>query len=156
MLRGQLILFIHRAEPKHRRGRTSFICVVMLLEFPMGVYHTSKAKRKQTQQPNKPYSVFLMRIENRSKANTYPNVDKLEIVGNLPLRAASQHTYTYNSTDRIDRIDRSHKIPKPNACHCLTHLPFSCSVARLPLVLAVNYKANLLLKTKSESEKENA
>lgn len=82
----------------------------------MGVYHTSKAKRKQTQQPKKPYSVFLMRIENRSKANTYPNVDKLEIVGNLPLRAASQHTH--NSTDRIDRIDRSHKID-PNPTHAI-------------------------------------
>lgn len=97
-----------------------------------------------------------MRIENRSKANTYPKVDKLEIVGNLPLHAVSQHTHTYNSTDRIDRIDRSHKIARPNACHCLTHLPFSYSVARLPLVLAVNYKANLLLKKKSESEKQNA
>lgn len=81
----------------------------------MGVYHTSKAKRKQTQQPNKPYSVFLMRIENRSKVNTYPNVDKLEIVGNLPLRAASQHTY---NTDRIDRIDRSHKID-PDPTHAI-------------------------------------
>lgn len=86
----------------------------------MGVYHTSKAKRKQTQQPNKPYSVFLMRIENRSKANTYPNFDKLEIVGNLPLRAASQHTHTHadNSTDRIDRIDRSHKID-PDPTHAI-------------------------------------
>lgn len=74
-----------------------------------------------------------MRIENRSKANTYPNVDKLEIVGNLPLRAASQHTYTHNSMDRIDRIDRSHKID-PDPTHAIVWHIYHL-VARLPACL---------------------